>query len=280
MALGLSQPLLAFFHLVTHAMFKALLFICAGNIIHCKQNNQDLRLMGNIWSSMPVTCTAINVANVALCGLPFMAGFYSKDIIVETFIFTNHPISTGFMLMLRVILTSFYSIRLRFYTLWSPIKSQRRRALNDERICIYVPCLVLLSGAITRGAVITWAVVPRLNIISLPLLIKIIALRLIVFLGFCRYRIVSRNKILPGGHFCSSMWFLSYLTSSPLVGNRMKVRKIFSVNELTWLEILRGKATMRVIKKLSLNFQIAQGFRFSQLFSLISCVLILGLVIF
>lgn len=116
-ALGLGCPLLAFFHLITHALFKALLFVCAGTIIHSKQNNQDIRLIGNLWNSMPVTCTALNSANLALCGFPFMAGFYSKDLIVESFFLQHLPLRTSFLLVLSVCLTSAYTVRVAIYTL-------------------------------------------------------------------------------------------------------------------------------------------------------------------
>lgn len=74
---------LAFFHLLTHAMFKALLFICAGSIIHNIINSQDIRSIGGLCIRMPLTATFFNIANLALCGMPFIAGFYSKDLILE-----------------------------------------------------------------------------------------------------------------------------------------------------------------------------------------------------
>jgi len=151
-ALGLSCPILAFFHLVTHALFKALLFICAGTIIHMRQNNQDIRLMGNVWSLMPVTCASLNVANLALCGFPFMAGFYSKDLIVESFMFSVFPISTSILLMLSVCLTSAYTVRLCVYSLWGVCKSGSVLLYRDESLFTYLACFILLLGAVFGGA--------------------------------------------------------------------------------------------------------------------------------
>lgn len=74
---------LAFFHLLTHALFKALLFICAGVIIHNTKNAQDIRFIGRLSIRIPLTCSCFNIANLALCGIPFLAGFYSKDLILE-----------------------------------------------------------------------------------------------------------------------------------------------------------------------------------------------------
>ena len=115
--LGANQPQLAFFHLITHALFKALLFICAGNIIHRNFNNQDIRILGNIRQSIPLTTATLNIANISLCGLPFIAGFYSKDLIIETLIHTNVPLITMILILLSVSLTSAYSIKLAILTL-------------------------------------------------------------------------------------------------------------------------------------------------------------------
>lgn len=83
MSLSLGIIYLSLFHLFTHAMFKALLFLCAGIIIHNRINVQDLRGMGLFFSQAPLTVTCINIANLALCGAPFLRGFYSKDLILE-----------------------------------------------------------------------------------------------------------------------------------------------------------------------------------------------------
>ena len=87
--LSLGCPNLAFFHLITHALFKALLFICAGSIIHFHNHGQDLRKVSYLAPQLPVTSSSILIANMSLCGLPFLSGFYSKDLILETSIFLH-----------------------------------------------------------------------------------------------------------------------------------------------------------------------------------------------
>ena len=82
-SLGLGLVSLTLFHLITHALFKALLFLCAGNIIHIHLHAQDLRSVGNLTKQLPLTSSCILIANLSLCGAPFLAGFYSKDIILE-----------------------------------------------------------------------------------------------------------------------------------------------------------------------------------------------------
>lgn len=80
-SLGLYR--LAFFHLVIHALFKALLFLCAGVLIHGVGGSQDIRFCGGLSRTFPLIGVCINLANLSLCGLPFLSGFYSKDLIIE-----------------------------------------------------------------------------------------------------------------------------------------------------------------------------------------------------
>ena len=82
-SIGLSS--LAFFHLLSHALFKALLFICAGGVIHSMGDSQDIRFMGCLSVYMPFTSASLMISNFALCGMPFLAGFYSRDSILEIF---------------------------------------------------------------------------------------------------------------------------------------------------------------------------------------------------
>lgn len=82
-AISVHLPEVAFFHMLTHALFKALLFLSAGAIIHGACDFQDLRLYGSLVLNFPLVGVCLNLANLSLCGLPFLAGFYSKDMIVE-----------------------------------------------------------------------------------------------------------------------------------------------------------------------------------------------------
>jgi NADH-ubiquinone oxidoreductase chain 5 len=82
-AIGINVPKLALFHICTHAFFKALLFLCSGRIIHNLKNEQDIRKMGKSSNSLPLTSRCVIIARLALCGLPFLAGYYSKDLILE-----------------------------------------------------------------------------------------------------------------------------------------------------------------------------------------------------
>merc|ERR1712114_8729 len=84
--LGLGNPILSFFHLISHAFFKAILFICAGIIIHNMNEYQDIRKMGTGRTNLRLTGRVIIIANLRLSGVPFLRGFYSKDLILEIII--------------------------------------------------------------------------------------------------------------------------------------------------------------------------------------------------
>ena len=100
---GAGLPGVAFFHLLSHALFKALLFMCAGLVIHSVGDTQDIRAIGGVLMVIPAVGCLITIANLALCGAPFLTGFYSKDLILEIFIterarpllFVVYAVATG-----------------------------------------------------------------------------------------------------------------------------------------------------------------------------------------
>jgi NADH-ubiquinone oxidoreductase chain 5 len=117
-ACGLSNYLLSFYHLLTHACFKALLFLCAGSIIHAVSDEQDMRRLGGLRQLLPFTYTMMLIGSFALIGFPFFAGFYSKDLIIEasagSFSFGSNFIY--WVATLAAIFTTIYSTRLLFLT--------------------------------------------------------------------------------------------------------------------------------------------------------------------
>jgi len=115
--LGIGIPYLALFHLYTHALFKALLFLCAGMIIHNSSNTQDIRHIGLLFSQAPLTVGCINVANLALCGAPFLRGFYSKDLILEFSLYSPTNSLIVLLIFLATGITAAYSLRLSFCSL-------------------------------------------------------------------------------------------------------------------------------------------------------------------
>lgn len=118
MALGVTAYGGAIFHLFTHAFFKALLFLGAGSVIHAMHHEQDMRKMGGIYKKIPLTYIVMLIGTLAITGVPFLSGYYSKDLIIEAAYAADAP-GAQFAFVMTVVaalMTSFYSWRLIFLT--------------------------------------------------------------------------------------------------------------------------------------------------------------------
>lgn len=272
MGLGLTMPLLSFFHLITHALFKALLFICAGTIIHCMGNNQDMRLMGSLWLVIPVVCVSMNVANLALCGFPFVAGFYSKDLVVESSVYINLPFITVMFMVLRLVLTGAYSLRLSFFRLWGSYKGSALLSFNDESRITSFSLFPLLLGAVIGGRLFYWVLFPFVGLMVMPVSIKFLVLFFLFLAGLLTYISVYGGWVYPVYYFMGSIWFLSFISSFPLVFKIFSVGDLFYSQELSWMEMLRGKGALSLVGIPSSFLQEAHNFFFSRLFSLFTLI--------
>jgi NADH-ubiquinone oxidoreductase chain 5 len=174
---------LAFFHLLTHALFKALLFLCAGSFIHNLLNFQDIRLSGRLINQIPLSSICFNVSRIALCGIPFLTGFYSKDLILEIVLLDKLNIFIFFLFFFSTLLTVSYSFRLIFNI--SIIDFNRFSLINlsDNRWAILNSILILTFISIFGGRIIRWLIFPFFYLIILPFYLKILVL-FICFFGF------------------------------------------------------------------------------------------------
>ena len=166
-ALGLGAPQVTFFHLLTHAFFKALLFITIGNIIHIRKDFQDLRRVGINSLSQAPTLGFRLVANFSLMGLPFLAGFYSKDLILELALCRDINFLSLNTLFLATLLTSLYTIRLLVLMLWDWNSRAPFAWERDNDLKIFSSMRILWPLAIIGGSLLSWAL---LSSSSLPIL--------------------------------------------------------------------------------------------------------------
>ncbi|MEM6810979.1 MAG: NADH-quinone oxidoreductase subunit L [Pseudomonadota bacterium] len=154
-ALGVSAYSAAIFHLMTHAFFKALLFLGAGSVIHALSDEQDMRNMGGIWKKIPTTYAMMWIGSLALAGIPFFSGFYSKDLILEA-AFADHTWFGNFAFWLGIaaaIMTAFYSARLIFLTFHGrPRASEAVMShVHESPPSMLTPLFVLAAGALFAG---------------------------------------------------------------------------------------------------------------------------------
>lgn len=155
MALGLGAYHLALFHLTTHAFFKALLFLGAGSVIHAMSDEQDMRKMGGIGRFIPVTYAVMWVGSAALAGLPFFAGYYSKDAILERAFHTPTWIGQGAYIIgiVAVFLTAIYSWRLLYLTFHGKARANEHVMghLHEPGLAMILPLIALAIGAVFSG---------------------------------------------------------------------------------------------------------------------------------
>jgi NADH-quinone oxidoreductase subunit L len=162
-ALGVGAYGAAVFHLFTHAFFKALLFLCAGSVIHSVSEEQDMRRMGGLRKLIPVTYWMMLIGTVAITGLGIpgtiigTAGFFSKDAIIES-TFASHSPAAGYaftLLVVSALFTSFYSWRLIFMTFFGKPRASAEvmHHVHESPPVMLVPLLVLAVGAVLAGVV-------------------------------------------------------------------------------------------------------------------------------
>nr|YP_010022700.1 NADH dehydrogenase subunit 5 [Sarcophaga diminuta]QOP39548.1 NADH dehydrogenase subunit 5 [Sarcophaga diminuta] len=219
--LSMGYYKLAFFHLLTHALFKALLFMCAGAIIHNMNNCQDIRLMGSLSLMMPLTSSCFNVANLALCGMPFLAGFYSKDLILEIVSLSYINMFSFFLYFFSTGLTVCYSFRLVYYTMTGDSNFSSLNMLNDEGWIMLKSMMGLLILSIFGGSMLSWLIFPIPMVIVLPYYLKLLTLIVCIVGGLMGYLISSvslffSNKALNNynsSYFLGSMWFMPYIST-------------------------------------------------------------------
>ena len=154
-AAGVSAYPASMFHLTTHAFFKALLFLGAGSVIHAMSDEQDMRKMGGIWKKIPITYALMWVGSLALAGIPFFAGYYSKDLILEAAwaASSNSGYFAFWLGCLAAFLTAFYSWRLLLLTFHGNFNSSKEVLdhVHESPFVMLIPLFVLALGAIFSG---------------------------------------------------------------------------------------------------------------------------------
>lgn len=260
-SLSLGLVKVALFHLLIHALFKALLFIRAGCIIHGFKGWQDIRIIGNIMVSLPFISSSFVVSNLALRGMPFLAGFYSKDLILELSLIGELNILRLFILFLSTGLTVAYTFRLIYYIVRRDFVLRGSCNLRDGWGIIIKSCIGLVTFSVFFGALISWLVIDVTSII-LPRGLKNLTLGVCLlgsFLGFfvsqSSYNF-SKLKFSLLIWLSGSIWFLPYLSSQPLTYIPFKLGSdIIKYGDIGWLEFFGGQGFRSYINNLSLKIQ-------------------------
>nr|AOY39403.1 NADH dehydrogenase subunit 5 [Rhysodes sp. BMNH-844233] len=247
---------LAYFHMLTHAIFKALLFMCAGMVIHSLSDFQDIRYMGGLINFMPLTCICFNISNLSLCGMPFLAGFYSKDLVMEIVETNWLNVFIFIMFFFSIGLTVCYSFRLSYYLCFGEYKFMSLNFLKESGSFMMFSMVIMTFMVVFIGSIMSWLLFPTPLFILLPLNLKCLGLMVSILGGWLGYEVSSfliwlrdLNQLNYLFNFFGLMWFMPLVFSS--FNYMFYVSGLLTYKSLDqgWSELLGGKGLKRSLIK-------------------------------
>nr|AGZ19017.1 NADH dehydrogenase subunit 5 [Idiocranium cf. russeli BMNH 2008.409] len=238
--IGLNQPQLAFLHICMHAFFKAMLFLCSGSIIHNLNNEQDIRKMGGLHKMLPITSTCMVIGSLALTGMPFLTGFFSKDAIIEAMNMSNTNTWALVITLFATTFTSMYSLRIIKYSIMNQPMSLPIQPMNENNPTLLNPIKRLAWGTILAGLLISMNTLPfKTQIMTMPLTFKLSAILITILgamLAFDLMKIPDPNN--TSHTFSNMLGFFPMLLHRTIPKMMLKLGQTIATNtvDLIWLE--------------------------------------------
>nr|WAX39214.1 NADH dehydrogenase subunit 5 [Anaplecta sp. 7 ZQW-2020] len=257
--LSVGFPYLSFFHLLTHALFKALLFMCAGMVIHLVGDCQDIRYMGCLSMYIPITSSCMVISNLALCGMPFLAGFYSSDLILEMVGLSYLNIFIFFLFFFSTGLTVCYTLRLIYYSFCGDLNMSDYYNIDENHWCMLFGMMFMVLVSVVGGSLLSWLIFPTPILICLPLFYKNLALIVSVLGGWVGYYLsdirMGYNLLcffyLRSSYFYGGMWFLPFLSTYGVSASPLLVGYITGSDvDFGWSEYYGGQGIFSFLMSL------------------------------
>nr|AND97112.1 NADH dehydrogenase subunit 5 [Stygobromus foliatus] len=259
--LSMGLPELAFFHLLTHALFKSLLFMCAGEIIHMGGAAQDGRLLGASSRSSPSLMMVFVGSNAVLTGFPFLSGFYSKELMSETAFSQQSALTFSALMGLGAALTAGYSLRMVLL-----VSKNTSEFMFNPRKMDMSPLVVLSSGflfflSVCMGSILFWLIFygSALMVLSSPQKFSVWAVMLVLIFSWSYLMSNGLNMISPVmTWFNSKMWFLGLITTKKMNKMSYYVGTASQQNMEQWMEIVGPQGLKEKFSLLSAQFSMGQ----------------------
>uniref|UniRef100_A0AAU6QDK2 NADH-ubiquinone oxidoreductase chain 5 n=1 Tax=Seira pallidipes TaxID=3053390 RepID=A0AAU6QDK2_9HEXA len=246
MILGLGCLEMSFFHLVCHAFFKSLLFLCAGVFIHNMGDIQDIRGLGGLNIGGPVSSFFFIACSLSLCGFPFMTGFYSKDMILEYIFMDSINFFMIFIVIVGTLFTVSYSLRLSYYLFFKGLGLKTFFSMSESKGMIY-SMVILFIFSVMLGGLMSWLITP-LFFVFLNFYWKLMILFFVFLTSYLMYELMKILKIKSLFlnvnlliYYISLMWFMPYFSTLmffPLLKIGFFLIKFFDQG---WIEYLGGQ---------------------------------------
>nr|UZC55557.1 NADH dehydrogenase subunit 5 [Lampsilis siliquoidea] len=253
---GIGYPMIAVFHLFTHALFKALLFLCAGSIIHSTGDNQDGRILGSLDQLLPFSSGCLVLSSVVLCGMPFLSGFYSKDLILEGAFSGFSGSFEVFVLLVGAGLSLVYSLRISLTGVFGQSFGSSLCFFMVESSYVVISIYVLVIGAIVGGwfLQLVWVAVNGFDLVGLlgKMVIGFVTFLGLVYLLMSLLKVwkVEESLLSVFDWFLSSMWFMNLVSGSLMSGVGLKGGlSMHLCLDLGWMEVLGGQGALKALGK-------------------------------
>uniref|UniRef100_UPI00315D1147 NADH dehydrogenase subunit 5 n=1 Tax=Pachyscia longicauda TaxID=3127882 RepID=UPI00315D1147 len=276
--LAFGYVYLAYFHLLTHALFKALLFMCSGVFIHSFKDCQDIRFLGNLLVQMPLTCSCFIISSLCLCGMPFLSGFYSKDIILEYYSVGYINVFNYFLFYFSSGLTVSYSIRLIYYLVISDFSFYSYHFVSDENLIMLSSMFVMVFSSIMGGSFLMWVLFPTPYFVFISLYMKLMVIFVCLLGGWFGYIINKFNLFdyiinFRMNKFCfyfGMMWFMPFITVKLPYYYLFYGLKFNKNGDYGWFELFGSQGFSYLLISFSKMNQSIQNSMFNLFFVIIS----------